>query len=167
MLPPTFIVKIRDHDIPDFVCDKCSAKVTSKTVLNMIAQDEKEWQMLISSGCCNISTYKKILEKQRKILHEGHANIVNFKASILPRRMVNEQSLQQISDELLVEFMKYCKEVVENLKLLTPCEFQMYPFDVLSLRSHSHFAYLYNIYFFGSEDKRTRIMSVPIVQVSL
>ena len=159
MLPPTFIVDKRNSGFSDYICDKCKKKVPQTAILDMFAQDEKEWAMLESNACCDVSKYKEILEKQRKIFHEGHANIVRVKA-LMVKRIAN--SLKQISNELLIEYMRYCKEVAQSLKLLTPCEFQMYPFDARSLRSFSYFAYSYNIYFIHSQKKRARNMSVPM-----
>ena len=128
MLPPTFIVDNCNENVPDFICDKCNARVSQTTVLDMIAQDEKEWAMLESVTCCDVSKYKKILEKQRKILHEGHGDIVNVKISIV-RCLAN--SLQEVSNELLIEYMKYCEEVTENLKLLRHCELQSALLDLI------------------------------------
>ena len=125
MLPPTFSVNNRDDNLPDFVCDKCSAKVSQKTILDILERLEKERNVTLSlepSESCDISQCKKILEKQRKILHEGHGNIVCVKILIV-RRISNIDSFQHISNELLMEYMKYCKEIVENVKLLMPCEF--------------------------------------------
>ena len=159
MLPPTFVVDNRNDSVPDFICDKCNGKVSHITILDMLGQDEDEWSMLESSACCDVSTYTNILEKQRKIFHEGHGNIVRVKA-LMVKGIAN--SLKQISNELLIEYMRYCKEVAQSLKLLTPCEFQMYPFDARSLRSFSYFAYSYNIYFIHSQKKRARNMSIPM-----
>ena len=143
MLPPTFIVDNYNHNVPDFVCDKCNAEVPSKMILDMITQHEKEWLILDTSACSDISKYKEILHKQRKILHEGHGSIVNTKGSII-KWISNKHSLQQMSDELLNECMEYSEEFVENLKLLMPCEFEMYPFDA---RLYSHFAYSRTTFF--------------------
>ena len=159
MLPPTFIVDVRCENFPDFVCDKCNARVPALTICHMITEDEKEWLRLDSSKCRDISKYKKILEKQRKIFHEGHANILNVKAFIIDRLPFG---LKGVSNELLIEYIKYFEEVAEYLKVLVPCEFQMYPFHARLLRLFYYFAYLYNIYFIHSRDTTASNMSIPI-----
>ena len=120
MLPPTFIADDRCKNFPDFVCDKCNARVPALTVDDMITKDEKEWLRLESSECRDILKYKQILEKQRKIFHEGHASILCVKLLIVTWI---EYGLEKISDELLNEYVKYFEEVAENLKVLMPCEF--------------------------------------------
>ena len=123
MLPPTFIVGSLNRNLPDFVCDKCNARVSQITIMDVITQFEKELTMVEWNGCRDTSQYTKILEKQRKILHEGHGNIAKIKASIVSW-ISKMDKLEHISKELLIEYIKYCKEIVEFLKLLTPCEFQ-------------------------------------------
>ena len=162
MLPLTFIDKV-DDKVPDFVCDKCSAIFPMIKILMILAQLEEEREVALNPSC-DISQYEKILEKQRNILHEGHGDIVDVKI-LLVSRISTLNSLKHISDELLIKYIKYCKEIVENVKLLMPCEFRT--IDSRSLLSFSHFVYCYNIYFIHSRDNLARILSIRNVEDEL
>ena len=153
----------RDENVPDFVCDKCSAKVPQIKILNILAQLEKEREVALNPSC-DISQFEKILEKQRNILHEGHGDIVDVKI-LLVSRISTLAGFQHISDQMLIQYIKYCKEIVENVKLLMPCEFRT--IDSRSLLSFSHFVYCYNTYFIHSRDNFARILFIRNVEDEL
>ena len=162
MLPPSFIVNNYNDNLPDFVCDKCSAKVPQITIMNTLTQLVKERDSTLKADeSSDVSQFIKTLEKQRKILHKGHGQIVEVKISIV-NGISNIDSFQHISNELLIEYMKYSKEVIEIVNLLIPCEFQT--IDSRSLFSLSHFAYWCNIYFIHSRDNSARSFSIRIVE---
>ena len=160
MLPPTFVVDDCRYDVLDFVCDNCNARIPSETIQNIVTQNERE---LISAGN-NISKYKEIIQKQRKIFHENHGIILTIKSKIAILIMSTYQlEDEEYSTKLLIECINYCKEVAQNLKLLTPCEFdEMYPFDTRLLHSFFYFVY-FIIYFIYSHDKGASNPSISIV----
>ena len=131
MLPPTFISDVRsrigflDHVI--YACDKCTAKASSVMIQRIEMESHQKWRKLQVDQCRDICEMKKILEEQRMLFHEGHANVFDVKVELAV--LIGAQSnLKLISNELLPEKIQYCNETAVTYKLIMPCEFLLYLF---------------------------------------
>ena len=127
MLPQTFITE-NHEDVPDFVCDKCTLKVRSGMVAEMVEMNIEEFEFMLRNQSPNVWKYKEFMIKQRKMFHENHANIVLVKTHLVTIKG-HDKGFRHLSDELLNEKIDYCDQLVDELRIVTPGEFKIYPFD--------------------------------------
>ena len=131
MLPPTFISDgpsmIGCLDDVNYVCDKCTRTVSSITIRPIEIERFQKVEELKSSRCRDVCELKTFLEEQRKLVHEGHASIVDVKVQMIMLIGV-EDNLKRASNELLREKIQYCRETVLTFEKIMPCEIFFYLF---------------------------------------
>ena len=127
MIPPTFVTP-KGQPMPDYVCIKCNVKMSWETTDEMIMKLDNELNTLITNHSEDVPKLKEFLEKQRKILSESHASIIDNKIGLAVAIGANSgKGMHLIPDEWLNEKKMYHEEIIEVLQLIAPCKFLFYP----------------------------------------
>ena len=124
MLPPTFIVK-DNEEVPNFVCSECPMSINSQLVESMVMHNYCAIQTLVGGDVHEIQKYLFFLNTQRQIFHENHSNIFAIKNKLLII-FGNQNDRDCTPDELLVEKINCCEDVLNIFESLLPSEQPVY-----------------------------------------